>query len=122
MNITNRIENAIIIVASALVTAALFVVVFVLVVKPTYQAQIKNLTEQVAENNKLIKELAKEPKYSIDNDFGKMKPKDGSVITLDLTNKLEAVDNRVNSNQAKPDTILPEPVKRSVWDKLFGRN
>lgn len=123
MSISNRIENALLIVGSAIITAALFMLVFTFVVKPSYQAQIANLTKQVEINNRLIQQLANEPKYKIENDFGKMKPKDGSVIQLDLDNKLEAVDSRTSSiTTVSGDTTAIKPVKRSFWDKVFGRN
>lgn len=90
-------------------------------VKPIYKAQNQMMHQLVEQQNRLIEQLAKDPKYAIQNDFGKMKPKDGSVITLDLDNKLE-------STQLVPDTprdsikFTEKPKKKSLWKRLFDKN
>ena len=97
-NPINTIENIIV---------ALVVVLFMnfFVVKP--------LRSDMRALQKEIVEMAKEPRYQIENDFGKMKAKDGSLV-LDLNNNM----NTQNLENIPLDTV---PEQRNFWDKLFKR-
>ena len=99
-NPINTIENIIVIIATALMMNFF-------VVKP-----LRNDLQQLQQ---AVIELAKEPKYSIDNDFGKMKAKDGSLV-LDLNNNM----NTQNLEQMTRDTFQTE--KQTFWKKVFGKN
>jgi hypothetical protein len=98
-NPINTIENIIV---------AMVVVLFMnfFVVKP--------LRTDMHKLQKEIIELAKEPRYQIENDFGKMKAKDGSLV-LDLNNNM----NTQNLQNTPADTI--RETDRTFWDKIFFR-
>jgi hypothetical protein len=101
MKWTNRIENTVL----ALVTVVMTVFLMnIFVIKP--------LREDIKAQNEVIVELAKIAKYNyqIQNDFGKMKPRDSQII-IDLENKM--------NNLAKMDTIQPTPKKKGFWQRLF---
>lgn len=107
MALTNRIENAVIAAVTAVVVAALVMVV-------VHYSSIRPLQKQIEKQNEVIIELAKieKYKYEISNDFGKIKPKDGQVI-IDLDNKLDALT-------VTPDTIQVKDIvkKKTFWKKL----
>lgn len=107
MALTNRIENAVIAAVTAVVVAALVMVV-------VHYSSIRPLQKQIEKQNEVIIELAKieKYKYEISNDFGKIKPKDGQVI-IDLDNKLDALT-------VTPDTIQVRDIvkKKTFWKKL----
>ena len=76
---------------------------------------VKPLNQKLERMENVLFELAQQPKYQIENDFGKMKAKDGQVV-LDLNNTM----NTQNLETIPNDTI--QETERNFWDKLFGRN
>jgi hypothetical protein len=110
MSISNRIENTII----SLVTAIITVTATVLIINFT---AVKPLEKQLQQQNLLIKELAELEKYQIQNNFDKLKSHKGQIV-LDLNNKMEATD--VEQNIALPlDSISGEKAsEKSFWQKL----
>lgn len=123
MKWTNQIENRVLILGTAVIMVVAFVVFLNIFVKPVYEAQISALTKQIEINNQLIERLANDPKYQISNDFGKIKPKEGSVVSLDLDNTLDVENSSTMQITSEGDTIIVPAVKqkRSFWDKLFNR-
>lgn len=119
MKLTNQIENRILILGTALIMAVGFWFYQAKFVRPVYKAQNEMMQQLVNSQNQLIEALAKDPKYAISNDFGKMKPKEGSVITLDLNNTLDVDDKDVTSITNEGDTLKVEPVKKSFWKRIF---
>lgn len=117
----NQLENRILILGTAIVMTIGFIVFLNYFVRPVYETQIKGLTKQVEINNKLIERLANDPKYQISNDFGKMKPKEGSIIDLNLDNAIDVKDSRITYTTVEGDTVKIEiPKKRSLWKRLFN--
>lgn len=117
LNWTNQLENRILIIGTAVVMIVAFIVFQNVFVRPVYEAQIEGLRKQVEINNKLISELSKEPKYSIQNDFDKIKAKDGHVV-LDIDNKLDATELKL-PQPSSADTLPVQ--KKTFWQKLFRR-
>lgn len=109
MAFTNRIENALIAAATAvIVTALVMTVVHFMTIRP--------LQKQIAKQNEVIVELAKIEKYhyEIRNDFEKIKPRDSQII-IDLDNKLEGLQiNEADTAEVAP----PLEEKKSFWRKL----
>jgi hypothetical protein len=70
------------------------------------------MQQLVEQQNQLIEALAKDPKYAIQNDFGKMKPKDGSTIALDIDNRLDV--------STPPDSVKVAEKKKGFLRRLFG--
>lgn len=101
MNWTNRIENAVISIVTALV-----------VIVAIHFISIKPLERQIEKQNQLIEQLAKIEKYKIENDFGKMKPKNGSDIIIDLNNEM-----KLELEPISTDTI--EAKKKSFFKRIF---
>lgn len=108
--LTNKIENRILTVVSVVVTVLAMFLIYKFGILPVQKATIVILQNQIEVQNKLISELAKDPKYSIQNDFGKIKPKQGSQVIIDLNNELNV----------KKDTITPIVKKRGWFYKLFN--
>lgn len=102
MNWTNRIENAVI----SLVTAFIVIVA-------VHFISIKPLERQIERQNVLIERLAQIEKYKIQNDFGKMKPKNGSDIVIDLNNEM-----KLELEPIAGDTIEKEK-KKSFFKRIF---
>jgi hypothetical protein len=105
MAITNRIENSIISAITAVFTIACTVAII-------HFATIKPLQQQIEKQNQVIVELAKIEKYKIQNDFGKIKPRDGSQIILDLDNSLNALELETMPQ----DTVMVD--QKTFWQKL----
>ena len=109
MSISNRIENTII----SLVTAMITVTATVLIINFT---AIKPLEKQLQQQNSLIKELAELEKYQIQNNFDKLKSHKGQIV-LDLNNNMDIVD--VEEEILMPsDSTSTEVVKKNLWQKL----
>jgi preprotein translocase subunit YajC len=109
MSISNRIENTII----SLVTAIITVTATVLII--TFTA-IKPLEKQLQQQNVLIKELAELEKYQIQNNFDKLKSHKGQIV-LDLNNNMEVLD--VEEEIAMPsDSTCTEYTRKNFWQKL----
>jgi len=109
MSISNRIENTII----SLVTAIITVTATVLIINFT---AIKPLEKQLQQQNSLIKELAELEKYQIQNNFDKLKSHKGQIV-LDLNNNMDVVD--VKEEILMPaDSTSAEGVKKNFWQKL----
>ena len=98
--IWNTLENL------AITIITLFVINF-LIIRP--------LRTEMREQFKIVAEIAAQPKYSINNDFEKMRTKKGGSIILDLNNEL-------NSNEVQSinnDSIYVNPNKKSFWQRLI---
>jgi oligoendopeptidase F len=107
MSLSNRIENTIISIVTAIVTITATVLII------TYTA-IKPLEKQLQQQNALIKELAELEKYQIENNFEKLKAHKGQIV-LDLTS-----DMSISTN---PDSTTVTEEKTSFLKKLFkGKN
>jgi len=118
MSITNKIENRLLVAASVAVTLLGFWLVLKLFIVPTYTAQIEFLQKQNAAKDATITELAKIAKYSIQNDFGKMKAKDGQ-ITLDLNNKLDVESLELMAVDSLSLIRPPIDDKKGFFKRLF---
>ncbi len=102
---TPRIWNTIENLAIALIT--ILVINFVI---------IQPLRKEIREQFRIVAAIASEPKYSISNDFEKMRTKKGGSIVLDLNNELnslEVMENNIDSTLINPDN------KRSFWKRIF---
>lgn len=113
---TNRIENIII----ALVTAVIVIFATIVIVQAT---AIKPLQKQIEKQNEVIVQLAKieKYKYEISNEFGKMKPKDSQII-LDLDNKLEGLVITPEDTSDVSTTIIEEKKKKGFLKRLFSKD
>jgi hypothetical protein len=109
MSLSNRIENTIISVVTALIT----ITATVLIINLT---AIKPMEKQLAQQNALIKELAELEKYQIQNNFDKLKSHKGQIV-LDLTNEMDVA----NIEEQQQDSIQNEPEKKSFFKRLFGK-
>lgn len=107
MSLTNRVENTIISIVTAMVT----ITATVLIINFT---AIKPLEKQLQQQNSLIKELAELEKYQIENNFEKLKSHKGQIV-LDLNNDMSI---------SAPDTtvVLPtEPESQEEKVSFFKR-
>ena len=109
MSISNRIENTII----SLVTAIITITATVLIINFT---AIKPLEKQLQQQNSLIKELAELEKYQIQNNFDKLKSHKGQIV-LDLNNNMDVVDVEEEIIMHS-DSTSAEVVKNNFWQKL----
>ncbi len=101
--IWNTIENLII----ALIT---LVIINFLIIRP--------LRIEIRTQFKIVASIAAQPKYSISNDFEKMRTKKGGSIVLDLNNEL----NNMELDAMPLDSInLKSEKKISMWKKVFGK-
>jgi flagellar motor component MotA len=107
MTITNRIENGIIAATAMILTVLIFGLY-------NHFFVLKPLQNELKAQREAIVRLAEIPKYSIDNDFGKMKTRDGKVI-LDLNNKMDNQEENLPI-QSRADSFL---LKKSIWERLF---
>lgn len=101
INWGNRIENAVLVIVAVFMT--------LMVTKGVYQTQLDKQQETIVE-------LASIARYAIQNDFKKVKAKDGT-ITLDLNNEMQVDDRDATQNNAPVDTIIPN---KTFWEKIFG--
>ena len=102
---TPRIWNTIENLAIALIT---LVIINFLIIRP--------LRIEIRTQFKIVAAIAAQPKYSISNDFEKMRTKKGGSIVLDLNNELnslELIKNDTDSTLINPDN------KRSFWKRIF---
>ena len=109
--LTNKIENRILTVVTIVFTVISMYLVYRWGILPAQKLTNEMLTKQIEIQNVLIRELAKDPKYSIENDFGKIKPKEGSTVVIDLNNDMTVLLDTTK--------IIPKPVKTSFWKRLF---
>ena len=112
MSLSNRIENTII----SVVTAILTITATVLIINMT---AIKPLEKQLSEQNTLIKELAELEKYQIQNNFDKLKSHKGQIV-LDLNNDIAVTNSQENNTLPADTTVIPYPpeIKKTLWQKL----
>lgn len=101
-NPINTIENIIVIIATVV-----FMNVFV----------VKPLRGDIHSLQKSIVLIAMQPRYSISNDFDKMRGKDGSTIILDLNNKLNHLELMPVDTASMRDTVVE---KRGFLKRLFN--
>ena len=122
MSMTNQVENRILIIGSIAVTLTGIWLIFRLFIVPTYTTQIEYLQKQNAQKDITITELAKIAKYSINNDFEKMRTKKGGSIVLDLNNKMD-IENQglILPNNTTIDTTLITPTKQSFWEIILRK-
>jgi len=109
MSLSNRIENTII----SVVTAILTITATALIINIT---AIKPLEKQLSVQNALIKELAELEKYQIQNNFDKLKSHKGHIV-LDLNNKMNVLDVE-ETIELPSDSINKEVNKKNFWQKL----
>jgi hypothetical protein len=121
MSLTNQVENRILIAGSMAATLLGVWLIFRLFIVPTYTTQIEFLQKQNAAKDETITELAKIARYSINNDFEKMRTKKGGSIVLDLDNTLEAQELIIPQNEIPDSIIINSKQKLSLWEKLFGK-
>ena len=122
MSMTNQVENRILIIGSIAVTLTGIWLIFRLFIVPTYTTQIEYLQKQNAQKDITITELAKIAKYSINNDFEKMRTKKGGSIVLDLNNKMNIEDQKlIFPKSTIADTTFVTPKKQSFWKKVFRK-
>jgi hypothetical protein len=110
MSLSNRVENTIISVVTAMVT----ITATVLIINHT---AIKPLERHLEQQNALIKELAELEKYQIQNNFDKLKSHKGQIV-LDLENDMKV------TNISKADSIgrkASNPVKKPEPSGFFKR-
>jgi len=111
MSLSNRVENTIISIVTALITIAATVLII------TYTA-IKPLERQLEHQNALIKELAELEKYQIQNNFEKLKSHKGQIV-LDLNNDLT---HTIDLTTPADTTAAPAPEKKlNFFQKLFKK-
>lgn len=122
MKWTNQVENRVLIIGTMFVMIFLFAIYQNKFIKPIYKAQNEMMQQLIESQNRLIATLAQDPKYSIQNDFGKMKPKEGSIINLDLDNDLNVKDSRSTTLNGDTINIAPVVKKKTFWQKLFNSN
>lgn len=108
MSLSNRVENTIISIVTALITIAATVLII------TYTA-IKPLERQLEHQNALIKELAELEKYQIQNNFEKLKSHKGQIV-LDLNNDLT---HTIDLTTPADTTAAPLERKLNFFQKLF---
>lgn len=76
-------------------------------------AIVRPLRNEIKEQFKIVARIAAEPRYSISNDFEKMRTKKSGTITLDLNNEL-------NNIQINTDTAAIEPAaKKGIFKRIF---
>lgn len=108
MKLKNSIENLIIAVVVAVV--ALFVFN-----QLKFKPMQKQFKEQIEEQNILIEDLSRIEKYRIDNNFDKVKTKDGQ-INLQVNSEI---------NKSESDSLIVEPEgkkekKKGFFNRLFN--
>ncbi len=111
MSLSNRIENTIISVVTALVT----ITATVLIINLT---AIKPMERQLEKQNELIKELAELEKYQIQNNFDKLKAHKGQIV-LDLENELKVIN--FPDSDSPVHLPEPEPEKKSFFKRIFKK-
>jgi hypothetical protein len=122
MSVSNQIENRILIAGSMAVTLLGVWFIFRLFIVPTYTTQIDFLQKQNAQKDVTITELAKIAKYSINNDFEKMRTKKGGSIVLDLNNKMDVESQELIIPEGVIlDTTFTDIEKKSIWKRIFGK-
>ena len=121
MSLTNQVENRILIAGSMASTLIGIWLIFRLFIVPTYTTQIEFLQKQNAAKDETITELAKIARYSINNDFEKMRTKKGGSIVLDLNNTLEAQELVIPLSELPDSTIINSTQKQSLWERVFGK-
>lgn len=106
MQIANRIENGIIAATAMILTVLIFGLY-------NHYFVLKPLQNELKSQREAIVHLAEIPKYSIENDFGKMKAKEGQVV-LDLDNNMETQEPK-RSVKTNNDSIQ----KNNFWKRIF---
>lgn len=119
MALTNKIENRVLMISTAVVTILATVLIMTFgVVKP-----LKKVYEvQLRKQNELIIELAKISKYSIQNTYTIKKPKKGSTLIIAPDNDMTVnevtkdLDEKINNLlPVEEDTIK---TRKTFWDKI----
>jgi hypothetical protein len=116
MSLSNRIENTIISVVTAIVT----ITATVLIINLT---AIKPMERQLEKQNALIKELAELEKYQIQNNFDKLKSHKGQIV-LDLENDMKIINiSSADSIGNKTSIPLKKPKtdKKGIFKRVFKK-
>ena len=111
--LTNKIENRLLTLLTIVITVFSMYMVYRFGILPAQRVTNEMLQKQIEIQNVLIRELAKDPKYSIQNDFGKIKPKEGSTVTIDLNNNMKVLLDTTK--------VSPKPIKMNFWKRLFNK-
>ena len=112
MKWSNQIENRLLILGSMSITVFVMWIFFRFMILPTFTTQIEN-------QNKLIEKLAAQEKYKIENDFGRMKAKDGQII-LDLNNNLDI--QKIETSKIVNQDSVPKRFFRQLFSKKNDKN
>ena len=121
MNVTNQVENRILIAGSMASTLFGIWLIFRFFIVPTYTTQIEFLQKQNAAKDETITELAKIARYSINNDFEKMRTTKGGSIVLDIDNTLEAQELVIPGADIIDTIVTDTVIKQTLWEKVFGK-
>ena len=112
MSLSNRIENTIISIVTALIT----ITATVLIINLT---AIKPMDRQLEKQNALIKELAELEKYQIQNNFDKLKAHKGQII-LDLDNDMKVTNiGKADTTGHRPVVTHQKPEKPGLFKRIF---
>jgi hypothetical protein len=76
---------------------------------------IKPLRKEIRHQTEMLANIASQPRYSISNDFEKMRTREGGEINLNLSNELH--DNHIESS----DTVTVEKAKKGFLKKIFKK-
>lgn len=76
---------------------------------------VKPLRNEMNEQFKIVSSIAAEPRYSISNDFEKMRAKENSNINLVIDNQL--TDNHIELS----DSTTKEEVKKGLFRRIFKK-
>ena len=76
---------------------------------------IAPLRKEMNEQFKTVANIASQPRYSISNDFEKMRTKDNAPINLNLSNELQ--DNHIEIS----DSTVKEEVKKGLFKRIFKK-
>jgi hypothetical protein len=112
MSLSNRVENTIISVVTAMVT----ITATVLIINLT---AIKPLERHLEQQNALIKELAELEKYQIQNNFDKLKSHKGQIV-LDLENDMKVTNiSKADSIGRKASIPVKKPEPSGFFKRIF---
>lgn len=116
MSITNRIENIIIAVVVSAITIGITLFVINMTMVPAYENRIAGLEAKNDKQTAVIVELAKIEKFKIENNFDKLKAKDGQIV-LSLDNKLTTLQlDSIREPAPVPGEVTQ--AKKSFWNKV----
>ena len=75
----------------------------------------KKADDRIDEKFDQLVNIASQPRYSISNDFEKMRTRDNAPINLNLSNELQ--DNHIELS----DSTVKEEVKKGLFKRIFKK-